>query len=99
MGVDLRTGVTATGLDLRRRVVHFRDETGAVGQLAFDLLVLATGASAVIPAWARDGHRMISGVHPVKDLDDGAPAPSLPPGPGTRRPAGTGAGSARPPGR
>jgi NADPH-dependent 2,4-dienoyl-CoA reductase/sulfur reductase-like enzyme len=72
MGVDLRTGCTATSLDLRRRLVHFRDETGAAGQLAFDHLVLATGAPAVIPAWARDGDGLISGVRPVKNLDDGA---------------------------
>ena len=72
MGVDLRTGATATRLDLRRRLVHFRDETGTADRLVFDHLVLATGAPAVIPSWARDGGRLISGVHPVKNLDDGA---------------------------
>ena len=73
IGVDLRTGATATGLDLARRVVHYRDQRHATSQLAFDELVLATGAPAVIPGWARDASgRLISGVHPVKDLDDGA---------------------------
>ena len=72
MGIDLRTGSTATSLDLRRRTVHFRDERGAAARLAFDQLVLATGAPAVIPDWARDGGGLISGVHPVKNLDDGA---------------------------
>jgi NADPH-dependent 2,4-dienoyl-CoA reductase/sulfur reductase-like enzyme len=73
MGVDLRMGATATRLDLARRLVHYRDQRGAAVQVAFDELVLATGAPAVIPAWAREaGGAMISGVHPVKNLDDGA---------------------------
>jgi len=73
MGVDLRLEVAATRLDLTRRVVHYRDGQDADGQLSFDELVLATGARAVIPAWARDaGGGLIGGMHPVKNLDDGA---------------------------
>jgi NADPH-dependent 2,4-dienoyl-CoA reductase/sulfur reductase-like enzyme len=72
--VELRLGVTATRLDLTRRLVHYRDGHDATGhQVAFDELVLATGAPADIPAWARDARgTLIPGVHPVKNLDDGA---------------------------
>src|SRR5487761_296569 len=73
MGVDLRMGATATSLDLNRRMVHYRDDQDSPGQAPFDELVLATGARAVIPPWARDaGGGLISGMHPVKNLDDGA---------------------------
>jgi NADPH-dependent 2,4-dienoyl-CoA reductase/sulfur reductase-like enzyme len=73
MGVDLRMGTTATCLDLARRLVRYRDGAGAADQVAFDELVLATGAPPVIPAWAREASGpLIGGVHPVKNLDDGA---------------------------
>jgi NADPH-dependent 2,4-dienoyl-CoA reductase/sulfur reductase-like enzyme len=72
MGVDLRMGATATELDLGRGLVHYLSD-GERSQVPFDQLVLATGAPAVIPHWAMtaDG-APIPGVHPVKDLDDGA---------------------------
>ena len=47
MGVDLRMGVTATRLDLSRRLVHYRDECAVTYTEPFDELVLATGAPAV----------------------------------------------------
>jgi NADPH-dependent 2,4-dienoyl-CoA reductase/sulfur reductase-like enzyme len=73
MGVDIRMGATATRLDLALRHVHYQDVRGSDNWLPFDELVLATGAPAVIPDWARDaGGRLIKGVHPVKNLDDGA---------------------------
>ena len=73
VGVDLRTGTTATELDLTRRVVYYRSSAGHSVRLPFDDLVLATGASAVVPGWARDTDgSLIPGVHPVKNLDDGA---------------------------
>jgi NADPH-dependent 2,4-dienoyl-CoA reductase/sulfur reductase-like enzyme len=52
MGVDLRMGVTATQLDLTRRLVHYRDEQAVTYAEPFDELVLATGAPAVVPGWA-----------------------------------------------
>lgn len=72
MGVDLRIGARATRLDLGRRLVHYRDVQGAPEQVPFDHLVLATGAPAVMPPWAcaPDG-QPVTGVHPVKSLDDG----------------------------
>ncbi len=72
LGIDLRLGAAATELDLRHRTVHF-SQNGTRCQLPFDQLVLATGAPAVIPDWARapDG-TLIPGVHPVKNLHDGA---------------------------
>jgi len=90
MGVDLRMGATATRLDLTRRVVHYVDGRGASLQLPFDELVLATGAPAVIPDWARDADgSLIRGVHPVKNLDDGATwLELLGRGPGDVKPTG-----------
>jgi NADPH-dependent 2,4-dienoyl-CoA reductase/sulfur reductase-like enzyme len=74
-GIDLRLGVEAVALDLAARTVTTRDvgDGSAAGTLAFDELVLATGAHARVPAWARgsDG-RPVPGVRAVKTLDDGA---------------------------
>ncbi|HSV39990.1 MAG TPA: FAD-dependent oxidoreductase [Nocardioidaceae bacterium] len=72
MGVDLRMGATATQVDLDQRTVSYVDASGT-HRLHFDELVLATGAPPVIPEWARreDGE-LVSGVHPLKNLDDGA---------------------------
>jgi NADPH-dependent 2,4-dienoyl-CoA reductase/sulfur reductase-like enzyme len=72
MGVDLRLGATATKIDLKARRVHYRGADGHRHTEAFDDLVLATGAPAIVPSWARTaGGNLIPGVHPVKDLDDG----------------------------
>jgi NADPH-dependent 2,4-dienoyl-CoA reductase/sulfur reductase-like enzyme len=71
MGVDLRLGVTATVLDMSTRTVATVDADGREGRVPFDKLVLATGADAVVPPWARDPNgQPISGVHTVKNLDD-----------------------------
>jgi NADPH-dependent 2,4-dienoyl-CoA reductase/sulfur reductase-like enzyme len=71
MGVDLRLGVRATALDMSTRTVATLAADGHESRVPFDKLVLATGADAVVPAWARDPHgQLISGVHTVKNLDD-----------------------------
>src|SRR5690349_392250 len=44
LNLDLRLGVQATGLDLTRRVVSVETLAGP-GEVAFDGLVLATGAA------------------------------------------------------
>lgn len=69
-GIDLRLGTRAVGLDLSRRVLTCEGETP--GEVEYDELVLATGATAIVPDWARAaGGALVPGVHPVKDLDDG----------------------------
>ena len=71
MGVDLRMGTTAVGIDLDRRSVTIDSvETGG-GTLGFDQLVLATGAEPVVPPWAVDADGSpVPGVRAVKTLDD-----------------------------
>lgn len=70
-GIDLRLHTRAVGLDPAARRVRLRGPDGP-GELPYDELVLATGATPIVPAWARgaDG-ALVAGVHPVKNLDDG----------------------------
>ncbi len=72
MGIDLRTGAQAVGLDTAARVVTWTDGV-AEHRAEYDDLVIATGANAVAPGWARtpDGH-LRDGVQMVRTLDDGA---------------------------
>jgi len=72
MGVDLRTGALATGVDPVGRTVTYVD-AGGEHALPFDHLVVATGGRAIVPDWAKgaDGATK-DGVGPVKNLDDGA---------------------------
>jgi NADPH-dependent 2,4-dienoyl-CoA reductase/sulfur reductase-like enzyme len=66
-GIDLRTGTEVTAVDLSARTVSAGAETWE-----YDDLVVATGAHAVVPDWARDEDgRLLEGVGPVKTLDDG----------------------------
>jgi NADPH-dependent 2,4-dienoyl-CoA reductase/sulfur reductase-like enzyme len=61
LGVDLRLGSPATGLEPARRVVALPD-----GELPYDALVIATGAAARrLP-----GGEGIPGVHTLRTLDD-----------------------------
>ncbi len=73
MGVDLRMGTAAVGLDLGARTVAALRPDGDEELIGFDQLVLATGAHPRVPAWARtaDG-TPVPGVRPVKTIDDGA---------------------------
>jgi NADPH-dependent 2,4-dienoyl-CoA reductase/sulfur reductase-like enzyme len=73
MGVDLRMGTAAVGLDLDARTVAAFRPDGVEEVIGFDQLVLATGAHPRVPAWARtpDG-APVPRVRPVKTLDDGA---------------------------
>lgn len=73
MGVDLRTGSTATAVDPLSRTVRYADRSGTVSELGYDELVVATGASPVIPDWARDADgTTYAGIGPVTDLEEGA---------------------------
>ncbi|AWB85527.1 NAD(P)/FAD-dependent oxidoreductase [Mycetocola zhujimingii] len=62
LGVSIRSGVTATGLDIGRSVVSLSDAT----DLAFDRLVVATG---VTPRVLPDSTHL-AGVHTLRTLDD-----------------------------
>lgn len=71
MGIDLVTGATATAIDPAAGLVHYEDDGGSK-RLEYDQLVIATGASPIVPDWARrpDG-RLVGGVAPAKTLVDG----------------------------
>ncbi|MFC6154308.1 FAD-dependent oxidoreductase [Nocardioides yefusunii] len=80
-GIDLRTGVRVTRLDLASHTVETESLDGTRGTLAFDHVMVATGAAPVTPAWAlHDGH-LLDGVRHAKTLDDAAAwAAALEPG-------------------
>ena len=65
LDLDLRLGVRATGLDLEARSIAVERLEGP-GEVGFDTLVLATGASARRLPGTDD----IDGVHVVRTLDD-----------------------------
>jgi len=65
LGLDLRLGVRATGLDLGTRTVAVQALDGP-GEVGFDSLVIATGAAARRLPGTDD----IDGVHVVRSLDD-----------------------------
>jgi NADPH-dependent 2,4-dienoyl-CoA reductase/sulfur reductase-like enzyme len=73
LGVDLRLGTSAEGVDLDARVLEVRRPDGSGERLGFDQLLLATGAHPRVPDWARgpDGG-WVGGVRTVKTIDDGA---------------------------
>ena len=56
-GVEIRTGTTVTGLDRARGTVRLGPGARAATTLAYDRLVLATGAEAVIPDFPVSGTR------------------------------------------
>jgi NADPH-dependent 2,4-dienoyl-CoA reductase/sulfur reductase-like enzyme len=67
-GIDLRLGTEVVAADLTARTVTTSD--GEV--VAYDDLVVATGAPAVVPDWAlRPDGTTYDGVGTVKTLDDG----------------------------
>jgi NADPH-dependent 2,4-dienoyl-CoA reductase/sulfur reductase-like enzyme len=61
LGVELRLGSPATGLDLARREVVLGD-----GTVGYDVLVIATGSSAR----SLPGSEHLAGVHILRTLDD-----------------------------
>jgi len=68
-GIDLRMDTEVVEADLVARTVT----TGAGEEIAFDELVVATGAPAMVPNWAlRPDGTTYDGVGAVKTLDDGA---------------------------
>jgi len=69
-GIDLRLGTEATQIDLAARAVHARENaTGVTERLAFDHLVLATGAVPIRPDLPGS---QAEGIHGLQTLEDGA---------------------------
>lgn len=72
MGIDLRMRQEATAIDLdSRRAEVYDHAAGQLGRVDFDEVLIATGASPVIPDWARADGVLLPRVHPMKTLDDG----------------------------
>src|SRR4051812_14041701 len=70
MGIDVRMRTEVVGIDLDRRVVHWRGlEDGGSGVEPFDELVYATGSVPMRPPVPGID---ATGVHGVQTLDDGA---------------------------
>ena len=68
-GIDLRLGTEATQIDLAARVVHARENaTGVTERLAFDHLVLATGAVPIRPDLPGSQAEGIHGLQTLEDL-------------------------------
>jgi 3-phenylpropionate/trans-cinnamate dioxygenase ferredoxin reductase component len=66
LDVDWRLGTRATGLDLATRTITLADDDVGV-ELAFDGLVIATGAS---PRWLPGCRTDLAAVHTLRTLDD-----------------------------
>lgn len=72
MGVDLRLHHQAVGLDPAAGRVSVRDhERHRDIEVAYDDLLIATGAAPVVPDWALAEGGLKPGVHPLKTLADG----------------------------
>jgi NADPH-dependent 2,4-dienoyl-CoA reductase/sulfur reductase-like enzyme len=73
LGVDVRLGTTAVGLDLEAGEVTAWTPGGGATVLGYDHLVLATGARPRVPDWALDASGgWIPGVRALRTLEDGA---------------------------
>ncbi len=67
-GIDLRTGHRVEGIDRTVKTVTGRDLKGREFEISYDKLLIATGASPVIPDLPGFD---LPGVMPLKSLDDG----------------------------
>jgi NADPH-dependent 2,4-dienoyl-CoA reductase/sulfur reductase-like enzyme len=67
-GIDLRTGHLVTAIDRRRRTVAGTTTEGRAFEQAYDKLMIATGAAAVVPDLPGFD---LPGVLPLKTLEDG----------------------------
>lgn len=67
-GIDLKTGCRAETIDPQAKTVQAEDHTGRKQELSYDYLLIATGASPVMPDIPGIDHK---GVLPLKRLSDG----------------------------
>ncbi len=67
-GIDLRTGHEVLGIDRSARRVFGKTLSGQTFETTYDRLLLATGASPVVPDWPGSG---LPGVMTLKSLGDG----------------------------
>ncbi len=67
-GIDLRTGHMVTGIDPLKKIVLFNNAEGVESDLEYDKLLIATGASPVIPDIPGID---LPGVLPLKSLEQG----------------------------
>jgi NADPH-dependent 2,4-dienoyl-CoA reductase/sulfur reductase-like enzyme len=66
-GIDLRTGWEALTIDPVAKTVAARTESGTEESVGYDRLLIATGASAVLPPWSGVD---LDGVFPLRNLHD-----------------------------
>ncbi len=66
-GIDVRMGWEATAIDTQEKVVAVRTDGDGIETLPYDRLLIATGASPIVPGWPGIE---LSGVTPVRNLED-----------------------------
>jgi NADPH-dependent 2,4-dienoyl-CoA reductase/sulfur reductase-like enzyme len=66
-GIDVRTGWEAISIDISAHLVTARTETEEFETLSYDRLLIATGASPVVPDWPGVD---LTGVTPVRSLEE-----------------------------
>ncbi len=66
-GIDVRMGTEATEIDLEARRIVARDSDGRIERLAFDHVVISTGATPVRPDLPGIDHQGIYGVQTIRD--------------------------------
>jgi NADPH-dependent 2,4-dienoyl-CoA reductase/sulfur reductase-like enzyme len=68
-GIDVRMGWEATSIDIQEKVVTARTDRGSLEALPYDRLLIATGASPIVPSWPGVD---LDGVTAVRNLEDAA---------------------------
>ena len=66
-GIDVRTGWEAVAVDTAAKTVSARSESSAEESLAYDRLLIASGASAIVPPWPGID---LEAVVPLRNLAD-----------------------------
>lgn len=66
-GIDVRTGYEVTVIGRNTKTVDVRDVSGKIESHSYDRLLIATGASAIVPAWPGID---LPGVKSLRTLED-----------------------------